>query len=147
MAFCVLLDRMTELWDRPGEIPSLDARLSVVSSFAASLRSLGPANFLYSDGDALFAHGDRRKHAETTKVEPPGLVFLQRRCRGGEPGFMASGFSIDGADQMMVIPASVPLNDAPWQALGEGEVIAVSQGQIATRHSGDFTSALNSTAS
>jgi hypothetical protein len=60
---------------------------------------------------------------------------------------MASGFSIDGADQMMVIPASVPLNDAPWQALGEGEVIAVSQGQIATRHSGDFTSALNSTAS
>jgi hypothetical protein len=46
---------------------------------------------------------------------------------------------------MMVILASVPLSDAPWQALGEGEVIAVSQGQIATRHSGDVTSALNGT--
>lgn len=135
MAFCVLLDRMTELWDRPGEIPPLDARLSVVSSFAKSLRPLGPANFLYSDGDALFAHGDRRKHAETAKAEPPGLVFLQRRCRRGEPGFVASGISIDGADQRMVILASVPLSDAPWQALEEGEVIAVSEGQIATHHS------------
>jgi glutamine amidotransferase len=45
MAFCVLLDRMTELWDRPGEIPLLDARLSVVSSFAASLRCLGRRTF------------------------------------------------------------------------------------------------------
>lgn len=97
-AFCALLDRMGNVWRQPGDMPSLEARLSVVSSFAADLRSLGPANFLYSDGDTLFAHGDRRRQAATTRVEPPGLVFLQRWCRRGAQGFVASGISIEGAD-------------------------------------------------
>lgn len=135
-AFCALLDRMTDIWKRPGEIPSLHVRLQEVSSFAEGLRSLGPSNFLYSDGDALFAHGDRRKHAETAKVEPPGLVYLQRWCRRGERGYATSGLSIEGADQMLLLLASVPLSDEPWQPLGEGEVIAVSKGQIAIRHLG-----------
>jgi predicted glutamine amidotransferase len=56
-AFCALLDRMADIWKQPGEIPSLDRRLSTVSSFARELRPLGPANVLYSDGEVLFAHG------------------------------------------------------------------------------------------
>jgi glutamine amidotransferase len=129
-AFCALLDRMRDVWRRPGDISSLEARLSVVSSFAAELRPLGPANFLYSDGDTLFAHGDRRRQAATSRVEPPGLVFLQRWCRRQGQGFVASGIRIEGADQVSTLVASVPLTDDPWQALAEGEVIAVLKGQI-----------------
>ena len=131
-AFCVLLDRMAELW-RPGETPALDARLDIVAEFAGALRRLGPANFLYSDGDALFAHGHRRLHAATKRAEPPGLVWLQRRCGSGEATFAASGVSIEGARQAVVLLASVPLTDEPWHALAEGELIAVHGGEIAGR--------------
>jgi len=41
-AFCVLLDRMAELW-RPGETPALDARLDVVAAFAAGVPVSVPA--------------------------------------------------------------------------------------------------------
>ncbi|MBI4194270.1 MAG: class II glutamine amidotransferase [Betaproteobacteria bacterium] len=135
-AFCALLERMTELWRRPGEIPPLEARLSVVSVFAQDLTRLGPANFLYSDGDTLFGHGHRRIQAATSRVEAPGLFCLQRRCRGGGGGFAAGGLSITGADQTVALLASVPLSDESWQPLGEGEVIALRNGEIAERHVG-----------
>ena len=133
-AFCALLERMAGIWQRPGEIPPLALRTSVVSEFAEHLRSLGPANFLYSDGDALFAHGDRRKRADTGHIEPPGLVYLPLQCPRGEEGFVTSGLAIESSDQTMVIFASVPLSDGPWQRLAEGEVIAVTEGRIALRH-------------
>jgi glutamine amidotransferase len=130
-AFCALLERMTDLWQRPGEIPSLEARLSVVSAFAHDLRALGPANFMYSDGDVLFAHGHRRIQAATSRVDPPGLFLLQRRCRGGGAGFAAGGVSIRAADQTVALVASVPLSDESWQPLEEGEVIAIREGETA----------------
>lgn len=94
------------------------------------MKALGPANFLYADGAALFAHGDRRKQSQAARVEPPGLVYLQRRCQRGEHGFVASGVSIEGSDQIMTLVASVPLTDDPWQAFAEGEVIAISKGRV-----------------
>lgn len=133
-AFCVLLDRMADLWRRPGDIPSLADRLAVVSSFARALRPLGPANFLYADGDALFAHGHRRKQGASSAVAPPGLVLLQRWCRKGEQGFVTNCVTIDGADQRMTMLASVPLSDDPWLPLGEGEVVAVAGGQLVARY-------------
>jgi glutamine amidotransferase len=133
-AFCVLLDRMTKIWNRPGDIPSAKERLSAVSAFAADLRGLGPANFLYSDGDILFAHGHRRKQATSSTVEPPGLVYLQRRCGQGRQGFMASGLSIEGADQIIALVASVPLTAEAWQPFSEGEIIAIRKGEIVAHH-------------
>lgn len=133
-AFCALLERMAELWQRPGEIPSLEARRSAVSVFAQDLRRLGPANFLYSDGDTLFGHGHRRIQAATSRIEPPGLFLLQRRCHGGGAGFAAGGLSIKAADQTVALMASVPLSDESWQPLREGEVIAIHKGEIARKH-------------
>ncbi|HEY0887549.1 MAG TPA: class II glutamine amidotransferase, partial [Ramlibacter sp.] len=75
-AFCALLDRIEPLWTEPGAVPSLRARLSLLGDFAAGLRRLGPANFLYSDGDALFAHGHRRIQPALGRIEPPGLWTL-----------------------------------------------------------------------
>jgi len=102
----------------------------MVSAFAAELRALGPANFLYSDGDILFAHGHRRKQGNSSNVEPPGLVLLQRWCRKDVRGFVTSGLAVDGAETLL---ASVPLSDDPWLPLAEGEIVAVSKGQLLLR--------------
>ena len=90
-------------------VPPLSARFAIVSSFASEVRALGPANFLYSDGDALFAHGHRRKHAETGKIEAPGLVLLQRQCEQGGSGIVVSGLSVRRARQEVTLFASVQL--------------------------------------
>ncbi|MFH1344995.1 MAG: class II glutamine amidotransferase [Pseudomonadota bacterium] len=133
LAFCVLLDRMAAISTVPGTSPTLQDRFAVVSSFAAQLRALGPANFLYCDGDLLFAHGHRRKHAETGKVEAPGLVSLQRHCQNGQQGVVAEGLSVQSDDQLVTLFASVPLTSERWEPLAEGELVAVSRGQFAAR--------------
>lgn len=131
-AFCGLLRRLREIW-RPGEVPALEARMVVLTAFAAELRAFGPANFLYADGDALFAHGHRRKQSGSAEAAPPGLVVLQRECRPEDAGFVASGLTIKPDGQRVTLVASVPLTQEAWLPLGEGEVIAVSQGGIVLR--------------
>jgi glutamine amidotransferase len=135
-AFCALLDRMTALWQCPGTIPPIEQRMACVVQFAERLRRLGPANFLYADGDALFAHGDRRKQAASGRVEAPGLRYLARRCRANEPALETSGVAIAGNDRQVIIMASVPLSDDSWQALAEGEVMAARDGHIRLRSRG-----------
>ena len=129
-AFCALLEELADVWRSVGEVPSIDARIQVVASFAKRLRSLGPANFLYSDGDALFAHGDRRLSSDTHRVEAPGLVYLQRRCSRGERAFATTGLAIESVDQTITLVASVPLTQDRWEPLKEGVVIAVSDGRL-----------------
>ena len=76
-AFCLLLERLSPLWDRGA--PGLDERLDVIAGFAAELRSLGPANFIYTDGELVFAHGHRRRGG-SGDTSAPGLHVLCRRC-------------------------------------------------------------------
>jgi glutamine amidotransferase len=78
-AFCALLSRLAALWQGAAP-PPLDARLALLGSFAAELRALGPANFLYADADALFAHGHRRKQPGQAHAAPPGLWWLAQEC-------------------------------------------------------------------
>lgn len=85
-----------------------------MSSFASELRTLGPANFLYSDGVTLFAHGHRRKHADTGRVEAPGLVMLHRRCDRSEGRIALSGLSVRADCQDVILFASVPLTNERW---------------------------------
>lgn len=136
-AFCALLERLGAIWVNPGETPPLEHRLSIFAAFAADLRRLGPANVLYSDGDALFAHGDRRKSPVTGKVAAPGLVFMQHDCPPGAT-ISATGLSVDAADQAVALVASVPLSAEPWQAMAEGEVTVFRAGRVvATRDAGN----------
>jgi predicted glutamine amidotransferase len=114
-AFCALLDRLRPLWDRG--VPSVGDRLAEVTAFAADLRAIGPANFLYSDGELIFAHGHRRRN-DAGAIEPPGLHVLCRRCVEGE-----------GAQEVALV-ASVPLTDERWRALDEGEVIVLREGRV-----------------
>jgi predicted glutamine amidotransferase len=130
-AFCVLLERLSAMWLRGGT-PALDERLEIAAAFAAEIRQFGPANFIYSDGDAVFLHGHKRFHGDRREPEPPGLHVLCRRCGGRAGPVSAEGLSIAlGTEQQVVLAASVPLTDeAGWRALAEGEIIVARQGRI-----------------
>jgi len=134
-AFCALLERLRGLW--LGDCaPVVEARLEVVERFAGELRELGPANFVYSDGDTLFAHGHRRHQADGS-VRAPGLWRLARHCEeGGE--LVAQGLSVEARDgeQDVLLVASVPLTGEHWIPLAEGEVIAARLGAAVITRSG-----------
>lgn len=133
-AFCALLGRLEPLW-RKHSPPPLEARFAVVAGFAAILRKLGPANFVYADGDALFAHGHRRIHRTGDPPRPPGLHLLERRCAAGSTPSRGGGISMDpgSGPRRVALLASVPLTDEPWAALEEGEIIALHRGQVVLR--------------
>lgn len=128
--FCALLNRIADDWlERPGTVPSLESRFAAVSAFAAAIRPFGPANFLYADGDAVFAHGHKRRSQSTGEVEVPGLVSLSRWCRGSERGIVTKGLTVSGAGQVVTLIASVPLTGEPWTPFAEGEVRVVRHGR------------------
>jgi glutamine amidotransferase len=128
-AFCALLERIGSLWGSAAP-PPLEARLAVVAQFAADLRALGPANFLYADGDALFAHGDRRLQAATGTVESPGLFVLSRHCAQADEAVDGHGVRVAPGFQALSLVASVPLTDERWRPLAGGEIVAIAAGRV-----------------
>ncbi|GLR65936.1 class II glutamine amidotransferase [Acidocella aquatica] len=128
IAFCILLEALSPLW-AGGAVPSVAARRSVIQGLAAEFRELGPANFIYADGDALFAHGHRRIQQDGM-ITPPGLFWLVRTCGASDELAPASGVRIGIGDtpQALMLFASVPLTDEAWNPLQEGELIAVREG-------------------
>lgn len=126
-AFCLLLARLEDLW-LAATVPSLEARRGIIGAFAQELRQLGPANFLYSDGEDLFVHSDRRSQSDGS-IAPPGLHLLHRECFEGMP-FETSGLKIKTPRQHVVLVASVPLTDEPWRPLAQGELIVVRNGDV-----------------
>jgi predicted glutamine amidotransferase len=132
LAFCALLDRLRPLWLHR-ELPALDARLRVVAAFADAVRPLGPANFIYSDGDAVFLHGDRRFHGDGTPAHPPGLHYLCRRCDARADVSDIDGLKLAAdAEQEVLLAATVPLtNEAGWLPLGAGAIVVARNGKVA----------------
>lgn len=131
-AFCALLARLRGLWSGAG-LPPLDDRLSLVKDFAAELRALGPANFLFADGDVLFAHGHRRKTRPGGPVEAPGLWLLQRYCADSDiVSQPVDVVSVGGGGQWVVMLASVPLTQDALRPLSHGEIVVVRDGVVIT---------------
>jgi glutamine amidotransferase len=131
-AFCALLARLEDLWRRSSAPPPLLERLDAIEAFARELRSCGPANFLYADGDALFAHGHRRTQA-SGGIRPPGLHMLMRKCAHPGGTFDTAGLAIrsDAAEQHVAIFSSVRLtSEGGWRPLEEGQVVAVRGGDL-----------------
>lgn len=129
-AFCALLDRLHQLCGRSRSRPCIEERLDVVAAFAAELRVLGPANFLYADGDTLFAHGHRRLQPSTGCITPPGLHVLSQHCAEAQTGVYGEGVSVAGGFQQVGLVASFPLSAEGWRPLAEGEVLAISAGEV-----------------
>ena len=131
-AFCALLEKLQPLW-RNEAVPLVQERLDVIRQFAARLRLLGPANFLYSDGEFLFAHGHRRIHPATGRIEPPGLYWLSQQCSPAGLPLLTEDVAILPELQAATLIASVPLSSGDWQPFAEGEIVVVSAGEITTR--------------
>lgn len=138
-AFCALLARLEPLWLRDTGPPTLAERMAVVAEFAAALRSRGPANFLYTDAELLFAHGHERRQLHG-RIEPPGLHLLLRHCPL-EPGSgrPTGGVRVSPTDdgQEVLLLASVPLTSEAWQALAPGEIVVLSRGRLLARVRGE----------
>jgi predicted glutamine amidotransferase len=132
-AFCVLVERIAGLWNQNTGVPGLASRKGVVAEFANQIAPLGPANFLYSDGDALFIHGHVRTQADG-KVRAPGLYCLSVTCDYGvgESGLASLKFESD-IKQKVTLVSTQPLNDGQWVPLGAGELLVVRGGQIVDR--------------
>jgi len=160
-AFCALLSQLHGLWSSAVDPPALEKRFAVVTRFARTLGRLGMANFIYADGDAVFAHGNMRQERQSAEPRPPGLrrfaetssrsslsprpadwlrpagapglFVLDRDCATSGSEFCAQGLQISsGPDrQEMTLVASVPLTSEPWRPLGEGEVLALYGGRVA----------------
>jgi len=132
IAFCALLERIKPLWKDRDATPNIAARLEVVARFAHDLGQFGPANFLYCDSEMLFAHGHRRTQA-SGEIEPPGLYWLRRRCARVDQFAVTSGVSVTSGNQDVILVASVPLTTEAWEPFREGEVIAISHGELKVR--------------
>lgn len=126
VAFCVLLERMAPLWD--AGTPSPAQRLREIAHVAEALRPLGPANFLYADGELLAAHAHRRTQRDGS-IEPPGLWMLRRSCAVDPDALATAGVRLDGG-QFVTLFASVPLTDEAWQPLQEGEIALARNGML-----------------
>jgi glutamine amidotransferase len=129
-AFRALLDAVEPVWMESQGVPTLDDRVEIVARFSESIRSLGPANFLYWDGDALFAHGHERRPENLGGTWVPGLYTLCRTCSPEPSTPNIEGFALTPAagDQEVFLVASVPLTDEDWKPLENGELVVASRG-------------------
>lgn len=126
-AFCSLLERLAPLWERG--VPTVEERLAEVGAFASRLRELGPANFIYTDGDVVFAHGHRRRH-DGGDIRAPGLHVLCRSCSAASDANPLDGTLDATQRQHVALIASVPLTGEGWRALADGEIVMLREGRV-----------------
>jgi len=133
-AFCLLLDRLHDLWWSGDDgVPAWCDRLAVVTKFAADMRPLGQANFLYSDSDVLFVHSQKRRYqlpgGKLTEARPPGLNVLIQKHTSDQQDLSTAGLDVSVEGKQAMLFASVPLNNDLWVPLPEGAVLAVKNGR------------------
>jgi glutamine amidotransferase len=132
LAFCMLLSRLAPHYHND-EAPSLETRLDVFSGLCQEMKKLGSSNFLYYDGEVLFAHAHERIYEEAGELvgpKPPGLHI--KRCWTGpsQKEVACPGLKVELPDRRTVLLASVPLDDQGWEELKEGTILALKDGEV-----------------
>ena len=131
LVFLMLLDRLK----RAGSAdPSV--RLEVFSRFAAEMRELGSANFLFFDGEHLFVHADRRRFETEdgfTERREPGLNIRSFNNRHRRDRCDARGASIEEIYGPLHLFASVPLETEGWEPLTRGTAMILRDGMIVSQ--------------
>lgn len=133
LAFMLLLEQLSRLPDAA----SAAERFRAFGEFCAAMRAFGDANFLYTEGEALFVHAHKRRYEENGIVSdprPPGLHFMQLDAGAREWRVKGAHLACEGESHILV--ASVPLDDGPWVGLPEGSTLLVERGRIAARIDG-----------
>ena len=135
LAFCTLLCRLKPLYEKH-DSPSVDARFEVFSKHCAQMSDLGSANFLYYDGEILFAHADARMFEEGGQhVGPraPGLCMKSCWTCESQKKVSCPGLEVELQHPQTVLLASVPLDSEGWEELDQGTVIALKDGEVLRR--------------
>lgn len=135
LAFLDLLDRLSA--SNGGYPETVEARFDIFAVFAEDMAKLGSANFLYSDGEALFVHAHKRRYElpDGTRSEPRAPGLHMRNCFANDDGeqWQTGGAEITDLDPHTILFASVPLNDHGWEELPEGCAIVISDGHEVAR--------------
>ena len=132
LAFCALLSRLEPHYGR-NESPSLQTRFDVFCEVCEQMRMLGSSNFLYYDGEVLFAHSDKRIYEEAGELvgpKSPGLHIKRCSTCTLQKEVTCPGLKVELADHQTVLLASVPLDDRGWEELEEGTVLALKDGEV-----------------
>lgn len=124
-AFSYLLFLMQPIWQQT-KAPDLQSRVEVFRQFCAEMRLLGPANFIYSDGEFLFVHAHKRIQRDRGVIAPPGLWVVERHCSRFSSTNEADKLA---ADRVVSLVASVPLTQEAWRPLEEAELLVLQNGQ------------------
>lgn len=127
-SFCILMGMLQPLWHSESA-PSFQLRFQAFCDFVSHMATLGAANFLYSDGEYLFAHSHRRRQ-DDGEIRAPGLFILTRAHHEHDA---LSGMTIDEGcsdGQIVTLLASVPLSDEAWQPVPEHTALALYQGNL-----------------
>jgi len=129
-AFCALMQRLSLIWIRHDELPALSKRIEIVADFAREIGEIGPANFLYSDGDALFVHGHIRTQADGQR-RAPGLHYLSVECNYGVGQSKLVGVEFESKQiQQVTLVSTSPLREGGWIPMSEGQLLVVQGGKI-----------------
>ena len=129
-AFCVLMQRLSALWTRCDELPPLSARIQIVSEFANDIGQFGPANFLYSDGDALFVHGHVRTQADGQR-RAPGLHYISVTCDYGLGRSKLVGVEFKSKQiQQVTLVSTSPLREGGWKPMKKGQLLVIRGGKV-----------------
>lgn len=136
LAFCELLERVSQIKEH--KITSLLERKKIIEAAFMEFSQLGPANFLYFDGEYLFVFANRRTQQDGS-VSAPGLHYLQKNCHSKTNTPKLSGLSLvnkrnaqekNEAAQLLLLFASVPLSEENWLPMQENQLLIARQGEI-----------------
>jgi len=132
-AFCVLMERLAGLRAGGRDVLEPSARRQLVAEFAGEIGRLGSANFLYSDGDLLFAHGHLRTQADGS-VRAPGLHVICVECNHGAGRSELASVRLESERvQRVTLVSTMPLTDGDWRPLQAGELLVLKAGEIIDR--------------
>jgi glutamine amidotransferase len=129
-AFCLLMQRLHKAsMTKPGLL-RLDARIRLVTEFAHEISLLGPANFLYSDGDVLFVFGHIRTQEDGNCVAP-GLHYRTVECSYGLGQSTAVSVELNSAcTQTVTLVSTYPLHSDNWIPMQSNQLLVVRRGAV-----------------
>ena len=133
LAFMLLLERLAGL---PASA-SMAERFSLFDAFCGEMRQYGDANFLFTEGEMLYVHANKRRYEENGVIgEPraPGLHLME--LAAPSPQWRVRGAHLASEGKAHVLVASVPLDRGPWEGLASGTTLLIHHGNVIKRSEG-----------
>lgn len=105
-AFCLLMEAIHECISHNGRIGDIDQTLACLEPAVSRINPLDEFNFLLGNGEHLFVHVHTEMH------------LLKRICH------------VQGCHQHVILVATKPLSDEPWQCIVPNKLLVLKDGDI-----------------